>query len=93
MIEQELINKLSHSLSNILEEELKAGNEIHETFFGRFTDCADDHLFIWLKYPFKTAIRNDLEGVIYRPVDDPHYWKAEYTDLNNNQTLACNFDK
>ncbi|MBD5141371.1 MAG: hypothetical protein HDT25_08160 [Ruminococcus sp.] len=93
MIDQELIKRLSRNLNEILEDELKAGNEIHETFYGKFSECTDDHLFIWLKYPFKTAIRNDLEGIIYRPVDDPHYWKAEYADINNNQILACNFDK
>lgn len=91
MINYNLIDKLSPDLKIILEDELNAGNSICETSSGGFTDCTDNHLFIWLKFPFKTVIRNDLEGIVYQLIDDPHYWKAEYNDINNNQTLACNF--
>ncbi|MGN1037412.1 MAG: hypothetical protein ACI4PX_06530 [Ruminococcus sp.] len=93
MINPDLIKKLSHNLNMILEDELKAGNTICETSSGSFSDSKDNHLFIWLKFPFKTAIRNDLDGIVYRLIDDPHYWKAEYDDIKNNQTLACNFDR
>ena len=91
MINHALINALSPNLKLILDDELKAGNSIHETSIGGFTNCQNNHLFILLKYPFKTPFRNDLEGIVFHSIDDPHYWKAEYDDIINFQTLACNF--
>jgi hypothetical protein len=46
---------------------------------------------IFLKHPFKTKIQNNLNGIIYSEINDRHYWKAEYTDEKNHQTLACIF--
>jgi len=88
------INKndvINPSLKEILEAELKAGNKVVETSLGGFTKCADNHIFVWLKYPFKTQVRKDLDRIVYRLIDDRHYWKAEYYDEINHQTLACNF--
>ena len=59
MIDKMIINKLSIELKEILEEELKAGNEIVETSEGGFTNASREHIFIFLKYPFKTKIRNN----------------------------------
>lgn len=89
MINYDLISLLSPELNDILQMELNAGNIIHETAVGGFTDCADNHIFIWLKYPFKTEIKTDLIDTVYREINDPHYWKSEYTDMTNHQTLAC----
>ena len=91
MIDKMIINKLSIELKEILEEELKAGNEIVETSEGGFTYASREQIFIFLKYPFKTKIRNNLKGITYIEINDRHYWKAEYTDEKNHQTLACNF--
>lgn len=91
MIDKMIISKLSIELKEILEEELKAGNEIVETSEGGFTNASREHIFIFLKYPFKTKIRNNLKGIIYIEINDKHYWKAEYTDEKNHQTLACKF--
>lgn len=91
MINEKHIKALSPKLSEILEAELKAGNKVYETSIGGFIGSNENHLFVWLRYPFKTEIRNDLEGIVYRLIDDPHYWKAEYDDETNHQTLACNF--
>ncbi|MEE0866362.1 MAG: hypothetical protein U0L98_06190 [Clostridia bacterium] len=90
-INRKIVDKLSFEMKEILEEELKAGNEIVETFQGGFTNTSSDHIFIFLKYPFKAKIHNNLKGITYRELNDRHYWKAEYTDENNHQTLACNF--
>ncbi|MBQ8175456.1 MAG: hypothetical protein IJ035_00275 [Oscillospiraceae bacterium] len=92
MIDKNLIEMLSDNLCIILEQEISAGNEVCETILGGFSNCSDNHLFVWLKYPFKTAIRNDLVGIVYRNIDDRHYWKAEYDDIENHQTLACNYE-
>lgn len=89
MIDYNLISLLSPELNNILQLELNAGNIIYETASGGFANCTDDHIFIWLKYPFKTEIKNDLIDVVYREINDRHYWKAEYNDVKNHQTLAC----
>ena len=91
MIDKRIIDELSIELEEILEEELKAGNEIIETYQGGFTNASTEHTFIFLKYPFKTKIRNNLKGITYIEINDRHYWKAEYTDEKNHQTLACNF--
>lgn len=91
MINPKHIELLSPSLKAILEAELKAGNKVIETSLGGFTKCSDDHVFVWLKYPFKATKKNDLDGIIYRLIDDRHYWQAEYYDEINHQTLACNF--
>ena len=91
MIDKGLIDKLSSEMKEILKKELEAGNEIVETSQGRFTNASTEHIFIFLKYPFKTKIQNNLNGIIYKEINDRHYWKAEYTDEKNHQTLACIF--
>lgn len=91
MIDKGLIDKLSIEMKEILEKELEAGNEIVETSQGIFTNASTEHIFIFLKYPFKSKIKNNLNGIVYREINDKHYWKAEYTDEKNHQTLACNF--
>ena len=91
MIDKGLIDKLSIEMKEILKKELEAGNEIVETSQGRFTNASSEHIFIFLKYPFKTKIQNNLNGIIYKEINDRHYWKAEYTYDKNHQTLACNF--
>ena len=90
-IDYSIINKLSDEMKEILEDELSHGNKIVETYQGRFTKTMDDHIFVFLYFPFKTKISHDLENILYRDVNDRHYWKAEYTDEKNHQTLACNF--
>lgn len=91
MINKEVIDKLSVEMREILEDELSAGNEITETSQDGFSNSLSNHIFIFLKFPFKTKIRKDIKGVIYTEVNDKHYWKAEYNDVINHQTIACNF--
>ena len=91
MIDKELIDKLSIEMKEILEKELEAGNKIIETYQGGFSNVSSEHIFIFLKYPFKTPIQIDLKEIIYTEINDRHYWKAEYTDEKNHQTIACNF--
>ena len=52
MIDYILIERLSDGMKIILQLELKAGNEINETYQGGFSEVTDDHVFIFLKYPF-----------------------------------------
>ena len=86
MVDPVAIGKLSKEMSAILQAELIAGNVIHETYQGW---VSEDHIFVFLKYPFRNQYV--LPGILYRDVDDPHYWKAEYDDDRNHQTIACGF--
>lgn len=45
MIDKRIIDELSIELKEILEEELKAGNEIIETYQGGFTNASTEHTF------------------------------------------------
>lgn len=92
-LDYSLINELSNAMKEILDNELKCGNKIKEIYKGRFTNTPDDSIFIFLEYPFKAEIKNDLESVVYRNINDRHYWKAEYNDTVNNQTIVCPFEK
>lgn len=73
LIDKGLIDKLSIEMKEILEKELEAGNEIVETSQGIFTNASTEHIFIFLKYPFKSKIKNNLNGIVYREINDKHY--------------------
>lgn len=89
IIKEYNLNKLSNELEIILYDELKAGNTIKEISVGGFED--KEHLFIFLNKPFIEKVIKDTENIKYLEINDPHYWKAEYTDLKNKQTIACPF--
>ena len=89
-IDSNAINKFSGKLNEILQLELKAGNRIVETSEGDWPYPGS--IMIFLEKPFKTPIQRELEGVLFRNINDPHYWKAEYVDLKNKMVLCCGFD-
>lgn len=83
---QEHIDNYSSRLTEILNQEVKLGNEIVETSKG-WPD--EKTIIIFLKKPFINEYQ--LENVEYRNIDDPHYWKAEYVDHSTKHVLACKF--
>ena len=83
------MHKLNNELEKILYNELKAGNEIREISVGGFGD--EKHLYIFLNKTFITKIVKNYNNIKYIEINDPHYWKAEYTDIKNKQTIACPF--
>ena len=89
MIDKTLINELSSEMKQILNAEIEAGNEIIETSLGGFSETSNNHIFVFLRYPFKGQY--DISGICYREINDPHYWKAEYDDDINHQTIARNY--
>lgn len=91
MVNKEHIMLLSNELKKILQSELDAGNQIVETSIGGFSKTELNHLFIFLEKPFQTPIKKNISGLEYVEVNDTHYWKAEYNDKRNHQTLACKF--
>ena len=89
IIKNNNLYKLSNELEKILYSELKAGNTIREISVGGFGD--EKHLYIFLNKTFITKIAKNYNNIKYIEINDPHYWKAEYTDIKNKQTIACHF--
>lgn len=87
-ISQEHIDKFSGILKSILDEELKAGNVIKETYNGWPTETTS----IALEKPFKKPVIKNLPGIEFYNINDPHYWKAEYYDKVNHLILTCGFN-
>lgn len=78
-------------LNNILDDELKCGNCIQGGI--QYDDSWLKAICITLKKPFFTPIRK-ADGVSFNDTNDPHYWKAQYMDINTNPRciLMCTFD-
>jgi hypothetical protein len=74
-------------LQAIIEVELAAGNSIRETSSWPPT-C---ELLIILRRKFRQPY-SLAPAVMYRLLDDVHYWYAEYSFNAGQQTLACGFD-
>jgi len=89
-VKNEIANKVTGKLKEILERELSAGNEIRETYEGDWPQ--EGSVMVFLSKPFKTPIQRDLPDIEYTLVNDPHYWKAQYLDTTTNVYLCCKFD-
>ena len=81
------LGALHPSLSAILATELAAGNEVAELHTG-WPDA--DSVFVRLRQPFAHRPSNLPAGVQYKELNDPHWWKAEYTSENPRHILASN---
>ena len=73
-------------LQAILKSELARGNRIAEV--GDWPPGCD--LLVILSRPFARRYM-PAPGVTYRDIDDPHYWKAEYS--YERECLACQFGR
>lgn len=83
MISEEHISRLCPELQAVLHKELAAGNHIVETW-----DCFG--LGILLDRPF--AERHVVGArIVFRELNDPHYWQAEYVTDDLQQYIACSF--
>ena len=79
----ESATKLCPELQAILRAELQAGNAIAESW-------SDWGLGVLLRDPFHQA--HDHSGrIVYRDLNDPHYWKAEYSCPDLQQIVGCRF--
>jgi hypothetical protein len=83
-IDQDRVSRLAPQLRTILAEELRLGNAVVETSEGW-----PGALMVMLRSPF--ARRYEEEGVSFRPIEDPHYWKEEYRVAPSDHILACRF--
>jgi hypothetical protein len=89
-VDIDTINKFAGKLIEILQLELKKGNKIDETFEVDWP--FPNAIMIFVEKPFITSILRHLQDITFNNVNDPHYWKAEYVDLNNKMGLCCKFD-
>lgn len=81
------IEEFSPDLREILFNELAAKNEIFETWKG----WPYNGIVICLWYPFKTKTQFQSDKIVFREVNDIHYWKSEYHDLISGDMLVCKF--
>jgi RimJ/RimL family protein N-acetyltransferase len=71
-----IVAELHPSLAELLRAELAAGNEVMESGRG-WPDAAS--VFVRVKHPFRARPATLPNDVTYNEVNDPHWWKAEYT--------------
>jgi RimJ/RimL family protein N-acetyltransferase len=76
---------LHPSLVAIFNAELAAGNELVEFRTG-WPDA--DSVFVRLRQPFQTRHTNLPADVRYAELNDPHWWKAEYSSEAPRHILA-----
>lgn len=78
--------KISQSIEAILKAEITHGNKIIESSKGW---PEKESTLILLEQPFRK--KYSIDKLQFKVLNDPHYWKEEYYDSNNKQTLACRF--
>jgi hypothetical protein len=88
MVFEEDIAALDPALKQILEKELANGNVVFETWRGW---PKPETICIALGRPFSVPHLSLPEGVEFREVNDPHYWKAEYRHEPSHHMLVCHF--
>ncbi|MGY6648094.1 hypothetical protein [Wenyingzhuangia sp. IMCC45574] len=78
--------EISQSIETILKAEITKGNRIVESSKGW---PEKESTLVILERPFHK--KYNLENLEYLEINDPHYWKEQYYDNNNKQTIACRF--
>ena len=58
---------------------------------GTTEEYKSQNNFKQISYVYVGKVIKDTKNTKYIEIDDPHYWKAEYTDIQNKQTIACPF--
>jgi hypothetical protein len=77
---------LHPALKAILQAEILAGNEIAETG-GGWPDA--DSVFVRLRQTFRTRPSPLPDGAEYNELNNPHWWKAEFSTRSPRHILAC----
>jgi hypothetical protein len=85
--EKEITARLSGPIAEILALELASGNQIVEASDDWPTEKAN----IWLKNEFAKDYRTLYPGLNYTYVNDPHYWRDQYYDAENQEFIAVRF--
>lgn len=87
-IQQTHIDQLCPELAELLTAELAAGNQIVETSMGW---PRPESIVIGLSKHFLARPATLPAGVVFRELNDPHWWKAEYEHEPSGQMLICRF--
>lgn len=82
-VNEDHISKLCPELRAIVAAELAAGNSIAECWSGW-------GFGVLLHKPFLRKHATS-EHICFRPINDPHYWQAEYACDALQQLVACRF--
>lgn len=89
-VRQEDIDEFIGPLNDILQDELKAGNIIEETWRGNWP--YPNVIAIKLANPFHASVTFDDPNVTFQNVSEIHYWKSSYYDKTNGMMLICGFE-
>ena len=87
-LREQHLAELDRKLFDILEKETKSGNNILETFKGW---PKPGSIFVMLEKPFIKKNEKLPLGIIFREVNDQHFWKEEYLNEKSVHILACRF--
>jgi hypothetical protein len=88
LIQQAHIDRLCPELAELLAAELAAGNNIYETGSGW---PRAESVMVSLAKPFLAGPASLPAGVVFREINDAHWWKAEYEHEPSGQMLICRF--
>lgn len=86
--QQVFIERLCPQLRLLLDAELAAGNRVVDAGPGLRDWNA---VLVRLAEPFQTPRASAPVGLVYRQINDPHWWLAEYEHLESGHLLACGF--
>jgi hypothetical protein len=86
-INEEHVKNFSSVLTQIMDEEVKAGNRIVESSSGW---PEKETIIIFLGKPFiKTYSDPEL---VFSVIGDPHWWLSEYSHPATKHVLACKYE-
>ena len=78
------MKNLCQKLQQIVDSELKQGNEIFTSEIGAYQKC---HLVVYLKKPFKAVY--DIDGVHVMHDKDPHHGLLKWYYAKATQQAVC----
>jgi hypothetical protein len=84
----EQLKQLCEDLQPLLKAELEAGNRVVETSGGWPQERS---IGVFLEKHFLAPVASLPPGVEFVAVNDPHWWKAEYSCEAHSHFLACKF--
>ena len=88
LVDPKHLAALAQALRVLLEDELSSGNRVVETHYGW---PEKDSIVVLLERPFTRKPDPLPDGVVFREVNDPHWWKAEYEHQGTRHILACRY--
>ena len=88
LMDERAIDSLCEELRRILLSELEAGNRVVDIGPGMMRE---DAVVVVLEKPFLSSPVYDSAAVEYADVNDPHWWKAEFSCKLHGHRLACRF--